>query len=439
MILQETWVMIKHLQQQGVSIRAIARQLGIDRNTVRRALRREGLPRYIRTTPRASKLDPFKPYLERRLVECPELTAVRLFQEIQAQGYPGRCSILRAFLRPLRQEHRRLGQLTVRFETAPGEQGQIDWGHFGTILHHGQRCPLYGFVMVLGYSRALFVHFTTTQRLETFLRCHLQAFEAFGGYPRELLYDNAKTVVLARPDLRADAAGQGPHWHPTFLDFAGYYGFTPRLCRPYRARTKGKVERMIRYVRESFFAGCQFVDLTDLNRQAALWCATVANTRVHATTGEVPAVRLVREPLLPLTGRPLYDTRVILPRRVSSACMIAYAGNHYSVPYLYGGRHVRLHVYEEQARLEIWAEETCLAVHPLLPGHGRQSLHADHLAGLWSLTLQGKGQRPLPVPSPPPAREEATSPLHLPGLSALPEVEVRPLTVYAAFAEEVSA
>jgi transposase len=439
MIMQETWVMIKHLQQQGVPIRAIARQLGIDRNTVRRALRREGLPRYRRTTPRTSKLDPFKPYLERRLVECPELTAVRLFQEIQPQGYAGRCSILRAFLRPLRQEHRRLGQLTGRVETAPGEQGQIDWGHFGTILHHGQRCPLYGFVMVLGYSRALFVHFTTTQRLETFLRCHLQAFEAFGGYPRELLYDNAKTVVLARPALRVDAAGQAPRWHPTFLDFAGYYGFTPRLCRPYRARTKGKVERMIRYVRESFFAGCQFVDLTDLNRQATLWCATVANTRVHATTGEVPAVRLGREPLLPLTGRPPYDTRVMLPRRVSSACMIAYAGNHYSVPYLYGGCRVRLHVYEEQARLEIWAEETCVAVHPLLPGHGRQSLDADHLAGLWSLPLQGKGQRPLPVPSPPPAREEATSPLHLPGLSAMPEVEVRPLAVYAALADEVSA
>jgi transposase len=439
MIMQETWVMIKHLQQQGVPIRAIARQLGIDRNTVRRALRREGLPKYTRTSRRASKLDPFKPYLERRLLECPGLTAVRLCQEIQAQGYAGRCSILRDFLRPLRQEHRRLGQLTVRFETAPGEQGQVDWGHFGTILHQGQRCSLYGFVMVLGYSRALFVHFTITQRLETFLGCHLRAFEAFGGYPRELLYDNVKTVVLARPDLQADAAGQTPRWHPTFLDFAGYYGFTPRLCRPYRARTKGKVERMIRYVRESFFVGRQFVDLADLNRQAALWCATVANARVHATTGEVPALRLAREPLLPLTGRPPYDTRVILPRRVSSACLVAYAGNHYSVPYLYGGRQVQLRVDAEQAQLEIWAEDTCLAIHPLLPGHGRQSLHPDHLDGLWNLTLSGKGQRPLPAPSPPPPREEATGLLHLPGLSAMPEVEVRSLTVYAAFAEEVSA
>jgi transposase len=439
MIAQETWVMIKHLKQQGLSIRAIARQLGLDRNTVRRALRRDGLPKYTRTMPRASKLDPYKPYLERRLAECSELTAVRLYQEIQAQGYPGRCSILRDFLRPLRQEHRRWGQLTVRFETAPGEQGQVDWGHFGTILHHGQRCPLYGFVMVLGYSRALFVHFTTTQRLETFLQCHLLAFEAFGGYPRELLYDNAKTVVLARPDLRAEAPGPAPHWHPQFLDFAGYYGFTPRLCRPYRARTKGKVERMIRYVRESFFVGGHFVDLDDLNRQAARWCATVANARVHATTGEIPAVRLAHEPLLSLRGQPPYKLTRIVPRRVSSSCLIAYAGNHYSVPYLYGGRQVLLRVRDEHARLEIWAEDACVAIHPLLSGQGRQSLQPEHLAGFWQLTLQGKGQRPLPPPSPPPPREEATGVLYLPTLPVLPDVEVRPLSVYAALAEEVPA
>jgi transposase len=436
MIMQETWVMIKHLKQQGLSIRAIARQLDIDRNTVRRALRREGLPHYTRTTRRASKLDPYKPYLQRRLDECPELTAVRLYQEIQAQGYPGRCSILRAFVRPLRQEHRRLGQLTVRFETAPGEQGQVDWGHFGRIAHQGRWYPLYGFVMVLGYSRMLFVHFTTTQRLETFLRCHLRAFEAFGGSPRELLYDNAKTVVLARPDLRAEAAGQAPHWHPKFLDFAGYYGFTPRLCRPYRARTKGKVERMIRYVRESFFTGCHVADLEDLNRQAALWCETVANARVHATTGEVPAVRWRREALLPLSGRPLYDTSVMVPRRVSRECLVAYEGNHYSVPYPYGGRPVLLRVREEPAVLEIWAEETCLAVHPLLSGQGHQSLHPDHPTGLWSLTLQGKGQRARTTPSP---REAATAPLHLSQLPTMPDVEERPLSVYTALAEEVSA
>jgi transposase len=177
--------------------------------------------------------------------------------------------------------------------------------------------------MVLGYSRAVFVQFTTTQRLEACLRCHVQAFESFGGYPRELLYDNAKTIVLARPELRAAAPSPSPHWHPQFWDFAGYYGVTPRWCRPDRARTKGKVERMIRDVRESFFVGCQFVDLDDLNRQVAIWGATVANARVHATTGEVPAIRLARALLLPLTGRPPYETTLVVPRRVSSGCRVA--------------------------------------------------------------------------------------------------------------------
>jgi transposase len=304
MIAQETWVMLKPLKQQGVSIRAIARQLGRDRNTVRRALRRDGRPQYTRTTPRASKVAPYKPSRERRLAACPELTAVRRYQEIQAQSYAGRGSIRRAFRRPLRQEPRRWGQLTVRFETAPGEQGQGDWGHVGTIPHHGPRGPRYGFVMVLGYSRALFVHFTTTPRLQTFLRCHLLAFEAFGGDPRALLYDNAKTVVRARLALRAEAPSPAPPWPPHFWDFAGYSGFPPRRCRPYRARPTGKVERLIRSVRESFFIGGHFGDLDDLNRQAARWGATVANARGHATTGESPAVRLAREPLRSLRGRP---------------------------------------------------------------------------------------------------------------------------------------
>jgi hypothetical protein len=193
---------------------------------------------------------------------------------------------------------------------------------------------------------------------------------------------------------------------------------------------------MIRYVRESFFTGCHVADLEDLNRQAAVWCETVANARVHATTGEVPAVRWRREALLPLSGRPLYDTSVMVPRRVSRECLVAYEGNHYSVPYPYGGRPVLLRVREEPAVLESWAEETCLAVHPLLSGQGHQSLHPDHLTGLWSLTLQGKGQRARTTPAP---REAATAPLHLSQLPTMPDVEVRPLSVYTALAEEVSA
>lgn len=165
----------------------------------------------------------------------------------------------------------------------------------------------------------------------------------------------------------------------------------------------------------------------------------MATAQAHATTGEVPTVRLAREPLLPLTGRPPYVLTLVVPRRVSSGCMVAYAGNHYSIPYLYGGRRVLLRVRDEHVLLEIWAADSCVAIHSLLSGHGRQSLQPKHLSGLWRMILQGKGQRPLPPSSPPPPREEATDPLHLPGVFPLPEVPVRPLTVYAALAEEVPA
>jgi len=429
MIDQEEWVMIRSLAQQGLGIRAIARHLGIDRNTVRRALRREGVPQYKRRAPRASKLDPFKEYLRQRLQACPELSATRLWQEISVQGYQGRFSILRDFVRPLRQEHRRVGKLTVRFETLPGQQGQVDWGHFGTIWHHGRPQQLYGFVMVLGYSRALFVCFTVSQRLEALLQCHQRAFDAFGGYPREVVYDNVKTVVLARPDLAVEPMTDSPQWNTKFLDFAGYYGFTPRLCRPYRARTKGKVERMIGYVRSGFFLGRTFTDLADLNQQAAVWCATVANARVHRTTGEVPAHRLAREPLLPLHLRPAYDTSLLVMRRVSVDCSVAYNGNRYSVPYQYGGRMVIVRIHDERETVEIWADDARIAVHPLLHGQREQSVQPDHLAGLWRMTLRGRGQRftPTPVALPSPVCRQPP-----PALT----VEVRSLAVYAALAQE---
>lgn len=193
---------------------------------------------------------------------------------------------------------------------------------------------------------------------------------------------------------------------------------------------------MVGYVEQGFFMGCQFQDLDDLNRQAALWCETVANTRVHATTGEVPAVRLQRAPLLSLIGHPPYDTSVMVPRRVSWDCFVAYDGSRYSVPYLYGGRSVMLRVREERGELESWADDTCIAIHPLLEGHGQQRTQPEHLRELWSLPLRGTGQR-LSVPTPVP-REKPPAPLPLLGQPTGPEVEVRPLTVYAAVAEEVT-
>jgi len=287
----EEWVDIVSLHRQGVSIKAIARMLGISRNAVRRALRRDGPPVRAPQGRLPSKLDPHKDYLLARLSEFPELSTVVLCEEIRAQGYTGGLTILRNFTRPYRVRRR---EPVVRFETPPGRQAQCDWAHLGTHVLDGVPTPLYLFVFVLGFSRALYAEVVTSTALPTFLACHLHAFEALGGIPEEILYDNQKQVVLGR-------TAEGPRFHPEFLAFSGHFGFRPRLCRPYRARTKGKVERSIGYLKDRFFCGRTFTDLDDMNTQLARWLAEVANQREHATTKERPSDRLLREGLLPLT------------------------------------------------------------------------------------------------------------------------------------------
>jgi transposase len=285
----EEWVDIVALHRQGVSIKAIARMLGISRNAVRRALKRGGPPVRVPQERPPSKLEPFKAYLVDRLTEFPELSAISLLEEVKALGYEGQISIFKDFTRPFRVRRK---EPVVRFETPPGHQAQVDWAHLGT--HElPEPTPLYLFVMVLGFSRALYAEITAKADLPTFLSCHERAFHFFGGMPEEILYDNLKLVVLSRQ-------GGQVHFHPEFLQFAGQFGFRPRLCRPYRARTKGKVERSIGYVRDRFFCGRTFTDVADANHQLALWLRTVANERVHATTGEKPHDRLRREGLFPV-------------------------------------------------------------------------------------------------------------------------------------------
>jgi transposase len=293
----EEWVDIVALHRQGFSIKAIARQLGISRNAVRRALRRDGPPVRIPQQRPPSKLEPHKDYLLARLAEFPELSTVALFEEIQARGYTGGLTILRNFTRPYRVRRR---EPVVRFETPPGHQAQVDWAHLGTHILSGQPTPLYLFVFVLGFSRALYAEVTTSTDLPTFLSCHLHAFAALGGMPQEILYGNQKQVVLSR-------TAEGPRFHPEFLAFCGQFGLRPRLCRPYRAKTKGKVERSIGYLKDRFFCGRTFTGLDHMNLELERWVHEVANEREHATTGEAPHARLLREDLRPLSAaRPWY-------------------------------------------------------------------------------------------------------------------------------------
>ena len=292
MIRLEEWVDIVSMHRQGLSIRAIARRLGVSRNTVRAALRRDGPP--VRTPQRRppSKLEPHRDYLLARLAEFPELSVEALFEEIRALGYTGGRSILKEFTRPYRVRRR---EPVVRFETPPGQQAQVDWAHLGVHRVGDEETPLYLFVMLLSFSRALYAEAVTSMALETFLACHVHAFQSFGGMAREILYDNARTVVISRTE-------KGPVFHPGLLDFAGRFGFQPRACRPYRAQTKGKVERSIGYLRDRFFCGRTFQDLADLNLQLDAWTREVANSREHGTTKEPPAARLLREGLTPFAS-----------------------------------------------------------------------------------------------------------------------------------------
>lgn len=285
---------IRVLAKHGKGVREIAREVGVSRNTVRRYLRDPDAARYKGRAQRPAKLEPFKPYIVERLAAAApdRIPAKVLLDEIRGRGYAGGYTMVKAFVAA--QYPAPKPDPVVRFETAPGAQMQADWA---TIRRGRKRLSV--FVATLGWSRAAYVEFVTDERVETLMACHEHAFLAFGGAPREVLYENMKTVVIDR-----NAYGKGRHrFHAGFADFAGHWGFRPRLCRPYRPRTKGKVERFIRYLRSSFYIPFAsrlaqdgvVVDADAANAAATRWLREVANARVHATTGAVPAERLAVE------------------------------------------------------------------------------------------------------------------------------------------------
>jgi transposase len=287
---------IRVLHRHGKGIREIARETGSSRNTVRRYLRDESVTRYKGRPPRATKLDPFKDYvIERLTAAAPErIPASVLLRELRERGYTGGYTMLKVLAASLRPKE--VAAPIVRFETGPGEQMQVDWA----VIRRGSN-RLSVFVATLGWSRASYVEFVTDERVETLIEAHENAFLAFGGVPHEVLYDNMRTVVLERHGY-----GRGRHrFHPGFLDFARHCGFRPRLCAPYRAQTKGKVERFIRYLRESFYVPLSsrlaqeglVVDRETANLAVNRWLREVANARIHGTTGAIPAERLVSERL----------------------------------------------------------------------------------------------------------------------------------------------
>lgn len=306
----EPHVLLRHYLEQGLTISAIAERLRCNRRTIQRWVAAGALDRdptsicYGPRPPVPTRLDPYKPLIEERLATYPELTAVRLFEEIRAAGYSGSLTQLKVFVRRVRP--RPEPEPILRFETPPGHQGQVDFAE--VRLPWGKRHVL---MVVLGYSRLLWLQFYPRQTMRILIGGLESAFAYFGGVPRELLFDQLKAVIL---DDQRPQGGRVLE-NPEFLRFAAHWGFRIRACRPYRAQTKGKVERPIRYVRQSFLYGRAFAGDADLQAQAFAWLDQVANPRVHGTTREVPRERFEREEravLGPLATRP-YRSLVLLP------------------------------------------------------------------------------------------------------------------------------
>jgi transposase len=317
---RETRMLLRHYLEQGTSKSALARQLGLSRDTIHRWIRDGDLDRdleaaAVRYGPRpavATKLDAYKPIIEARLATYPQLSAVRLLDEIRAAGYTGGYTQLKAFVQRVRPV--RPPEPVVRFETPAGRQAQVDFARFR--FPWGVR---YALLVVLGYSRLLWCRFYPRQDMRTLIDGLEDAFLAFGGVPQELLFDQMKAVITR--DLRLE--GGALIRNAEFLRFARHWGFTPRACRPYRAQTKGKVERPVRYLRGNFVYGRTFLHDADLDQQCTLWLDRVANVRLHGTTRERPRLRFDREerfllqPLAPrrYTSLVLDDGSAVTPGR----------------------------------------------------------------------------------------------------------------------------
>ncbi|MBK8575944.1 MAG: IS21 family transposase [Elusimicrobia bacterium] len=350
----DRWATIRRLFEVDKLSRAdIARKLHSDPKTVRRALAFKEAPPPRVVVVRSSKLDSFKTYLAQRIKEYPDLSAVKLLAELRGMGYPGGVSIIKSHLRVLRPK---TPDVFLRIETLPGEQAQVDWANCGTLRVGAALRKLSCFVMVLSYSRMIYLEFTLSQSLEDFLACHVHAFNFFGGIPKKILYDNLKTVVLSR-------LGRDIRFHPRFMDFAGAYLFEPVPCNVRAGWEKGKVESGIRYIRISFLTGRPITSWPLLARDADHWRDTVANVRNHGTTAEKPIDRFPADKaaLRSLPARD-YDTSIVRPVKATRQAFILFDVNAYSVPAALTGKPLTLKADPHHVR--VFNGQDLVAEHP---------------------------------------------------------------------------
>lgn len=365
-------VLINDLHQQGLSISAIARKVGCDRKPVKNYIE-QGLeaPCYGSRAARSTVLDPYTAYLTERVAAFPDLSGRRLLREIRKLRYEGSYSTLKPFLQEVRPSIRAKSER--RFETPPDQQAQVDFAEFRATFtdEPGITRKVWLLSMVLGHSCWIWGRFVSSQNLQSVMRCHIAAFEAMGGSPEHILYDCMKTALIGE-----DEAGIVTY-NTSLVALLNHYGTVPRACRPYRAKTKGKVELPFRYIRQDFFLARTFRNIDDLNAQFDLWRTGIANPRVHATTLRVVDEAFAEEQpsLKPLPTIP-YNAVLTVERRVSHEGMVSVAGNNYSVPDTTRKRLPEVQNHPHEVR--IFEDGVLVASHPVLSGKNQRRVDPAH-------------------------------------------------------------
>ncbi len=383
MLTKEDYMHIKTEHASGVYQKDIAANLGVSPKTIRRALKRRSAPSGKRPLAKTSKLDPFKVLIDEHLRQG--VWNARVIESIiREQGYTGGYTILADYIKPKRSL--RKSRETVRFETAPGVQLQNDWGELWSMVA-GEPKKLHFTVNTLGYSRRLHFWITDREDAEHTYEGLIRAFEYFGGTTAQVLVDNQKSMVISH-----DSRGR-VRYNTAFLDMAGYYGFTPRACRPYRARTKGKDERMVGYIKHNFFQRYRsFASIEEANNLALAWLATVTDRRLHGTVKEIVSVRFKRErPHLLTLPAVRFDTSYRERRQVGFDGYIDVGGNRYSVPDDYRAREVAVKI-SLDGRLRVYSGDgtALIAEHQLQSTADGWSTVPGHHARLWRETLSAQ-------------------------------------------------
>jgi len=380
MIDYPTWCRMKELHERDqLTAAQIGRQLGLAARTVRKWLAEPYRQR--KTARRPSRLDPFKGQILGWLQQH-RYSAVQILALLREQGFVGGITIVKDYIQQVRPRATE-AYLTLTF--APGDCAQVDWGSWETVPVGGTRRRLSFFVMVLGYSRLLYVEFSLGQSQEHFLSCHRHAFEFFGGVPAHLMVDNCKTAVLTHPH------GLQPLINPRYADFAAHYGFTVKACGVGQPHEKGIVENAVGYVKKNFLVGRPLTEFATLNPAVQLWLEQTANVRVHGRTRQRPSELFVAEkPLLqPLPPHP-YDCALIEPALVNSQCRVRVDSNRYSVPPQYAGRKLLLKLYAD--RLCLYQQQQLVAEHLRCYDRGLDLEHPDHVRELLAQKRRGEQQ-----------------------------------------------